>query len=81
MSTLTPFLDLVNDSPTIHAADMMILLMAGLGVILLAAIGRLLRDAFAAAVQLVVAAFVVGLVVVALSSIAIAFGYAIALQR
>ena len=81
MPTLTPFLDSVNDSSTFHAADLAILLMVGLGLVLLGAIGRLLRDAFTAAVQLVVAAVVVGLVVLVLSSVAIAVGYTIALQR
>jgi hypothetical protein len=80
MPTLTPFLDPVNASPTIHATDMMILLLISLGIVFLAAVGRLLHDAFAAAVQLVVAAVVVGLLVVALSSVAIAVGYTIALQ-
>lgn len=81
MPTLTPFLDPVHDSPTISASDLVILLLVSLGVVVLALVGRLLRDGFAAAVQLVVAAVVVGLMVVALSSVAIAVGYTIALQR
>jgi hypothetical protein len=81
MPTLTPFLDPVHDSPTISAGDLVILLLVSLGVVVLALVGRLLRDGFAAAVQLVVAAVVVGLMVVALSSVAIAVGYTIALQR
>ena len=81
MPTLTPFLDPVNASPMIRGTDLAVLLFAALAIGLVTTITRFLRNAFAAAVQLVVTAFVVGLVAVVASTVAIAVGYAIALNR
>jgi hypothetical protein len=81
MPTLTLYLQSVNASATTDLATVAPPLVALLGLLVLAATGRLLRQAFAAVVHLFETVLAIGLVAIVVLAVVFAAGYAIAVAR